>query len=85
MEMKIPNVEQIETPMVVGGKRQIDNVVPSHTKIESRIAVQIACTTEHMLAKEIATLVANSLDDILQWAYEKERTGVLLAVYNVFE
>lgn len=46
-------------------------------------ASQVACTTEQLVPKEISTLLADALDDILQCTYEKERTGVLSLVYFV--
>lgn len=57
-----PKLEQTETPTVVESKSQADNGVRSHTKIEAMITAQTAHTTKQMVAKEILTLVAESLD-----------------------
>lgn len=47
-------------------KPQVNDIIPIHIKGELRIATKIACPTEQMIAKETSTLVADSLDDILQ-------------------
>lgn len=47
------------------------------------IATQVPCTSGHMVAKEISTLVSDSLDDLLQWAYG--RLGMRFSfVVNIF-
>lgn len=57
----------------------------SYNEIESMTARQIASTTEQLVAKGISTLVADSLEDILQCADEKAHTGGRSVVYNVVE
>lgn len=39
--------------------------------------------TEQLVAKEIRSLVVDSLDDVLQCAYERACIGVRSVVYNV--
>lgn len=66
-------------------KHEVDNVVRSHTKIELMVAAPVACTTEQLVAKGILTAGADSLDDILQCAYERARTGDRSVDYNIVE
>lgn len=54
-------------------------------RIESVVAKQVAGEMEQLVSKEILTLVADSLSDILQWSYEKARTGARSVFYNVVE
>lgn len=49
------------------------------------IAAKVAPATEQMAAKEIWTLVRDSLDDILQSTYEKAGSGGFSVVYNDVE
>lgn len=81
----VPKREQMEISRMPERKPQVDTVVPSHRENESMISMQVACTAEQMVAKEIPTLVAGSLNDILQSAWEKAHTRVFSVVYNVFE
>lgn len=46
---------------------------------------QIACTTEKMIVKETSALVAESLEDILEFAYDNARSGVRSVIYNVHD
>lgn len=88
-----PKMEEMETrvtkdgkaPTIAESKPQTDNVVPSHGEIETMIAAQVKRATKQIVAKEITTLVEESLDDILQCAYENARSGVRSVVYNVVE
>lgn len=64
-------------------KSKVGNVISSYTQIKSMIAKQVEGTTKLLLAKEVPTLVADSLNDILQCTYEKSRTGARYVVYNV--
>lgn len=56
-----------------------------HTETEARIAAQIALTTKQMVAKVTLTHFEESLDDILQCAYESARTAVRSGLYKVVE
>lgn len=69
-------MEQTDNPTVAESNPQVDNFIPSNSKMEETISLQTACTTEKMVTSEISALVAASLDDILQRAYENARTGV---------
>lgn len=50
---------------MVESKWEVKNIFPTHTKIEFLVSAHIAFTTEELVAKEIPTLVADSLDDTL--------------------
>lgn len=49
------------------------------------IAAHVTRTTEQMVAKELSTFVTDSLDDILQFTYEKARMTVWSVVYKIVE
>lgn len=53
--------------------------------MEERITAQTARMRKKMAAEEISALVAEFFDDILQCAYETERTGVRSFIYKVVE
>lgn len=55
-----PEMDKTETPTNTNGKSQVDNVVPNYTGIESRVATQVDCTLERLVAKEILAHVADS-------------------------
>lgn len=65
-----PKSGQTETPTMNKEKSQVDNVVPNSTEIKSMAAQHVARTKEQLVANELATLVVDSLDDILQCSYE---------------
>lgn len=69
--------------MMAKGKSYGDNVVPRYTKFESMVSPDVTRRTEMLVTKEILTLVADSLDNILQFAYERVCTGVLSVSYIV--
>lgn len=52
--------------MMAEKKTQVDNVFQSYNGIESMITALMAGMTEQMFAKDISTLVADFLDDILE-------------------
>lgn len=77
-------MDQPETP-TVSSKPPVDNVVQSKTYLEERIAAQIACATQNMVAKAISGLIVECLDGIQAWAYENASTGVSLVFYSVIQ
>lgn len=78
-------MEKMETPMMAEGKLIFDNAVPSYIETASMVAAPVVSTTEQWVAKEIPTPVAESLNDILQCAYEKARTGARSVAYIVVQ
>lgn len=69
-------MEQTEISTMAKEKPPVNNVFPSYNETESMVAAQVYCTTEQLVAKEVPTLAADSLEDILQCRYEKACTGV---------
>lgn len=78
-------MDQSETSTVAELKLQVDNVVRSNREMEARVAAQCTCTTEQMVAKEISAFVAESLEAILQWAYENACPGFRSVIYKFAE
>lgn len=78
-------MQQKETKKMTKKKSQVENLLPSYTGIYAMIAAQLSRTTEQMVRKEISTIVAVSLDYILQWTYDRARKGVRSVVYKVVE
>lgn len=76
---------QTETATMARGTSQVGNIVSNNPKIESMDAKKVVCTTEQLVAKEMPLLVADSVDDTMQCAYEKLGTGVHSVVDNFFE
>lgn len=58
---------------------------PKYQWIGKMISMQIACTTDKVVAREISALWLEFLNDILQCAYENARSGVRSVTYNVVE
>lgn len=78
-----PEMEQLD-PRNIGEKTsQVHNVVPSNTEIESMIASQVSRTTDQVVAREIATIVVDSLDNTLQYVCNKVCTKARSVVSNV--
>lgn len=80
-----PKMEQTETRTAAESKAQIDNFVCSRSKMEAIVAPQISHTIKKRFLKEVLALVAESMDDILQSAYENARHGVRSTTYNVVQ
>lgn len=80
-----PKTQQTEIPTVTKGKSQVDNVISSCTEIKLMVAKEVSCTMEQLVFREIPTLGANSLDNILQCTCENARTKVCFVVYKVVE
>lgn len=58
------------------GKSNVYYDVSSYIEIESMVATQVARPTEQLDAKEISTIVVDSLDDIQPYKYEKVCTAL---------
>lgn len=65
------NKRQTETLTMAYSQSQVDNIVSSYTQIKWVVAKQVACTRNQLVVKDIPSVVAELLDDILQRAYEK--------------
>lgn len=61
-----PSKGQPETPTMAKGKSRVHNFMFSSEEIEVVVAKQITCTIYELVGKEIPTLEADSLDNILQ-------------------
>lgn len=59
-------MERLETLRREKEKSQADIVVRCYTELESMVVAQVACTKRQLLAKEISTLGADSLEKIRQ-------------------
>lgn len=64
---------------------KVEIVVSNYTKIESVFVSEIVRTTDRLVAKEIPTLVSGSLEEDLQWKYEKACMRTRSDIYTVVE
>lgn len=72
-------------PTTVDSNLKVENVVQDNSKVKAMVGAQTARTSEQMVGKENSAFVAESLDDILPFAYEKACIGVRYITYIVFE
>lgn len=61
-----PKMKLTEARTMPEGKSQVGSVVWIPTKIEPMIVLQIACTTEQIVTKEILAIAVYTLEYILQ-------------------
>lgn len=65
---KPQKMERMETRTGARLKAQVDSVFPSKSKLGNMISAQVVCTKAKLVEKETSSLVAESVEEILQWA-----------------